>query len=154
MRCALLLVALLLLPGMEVYTLFGFFESAPLAAALYLAAAAGGGWLLMRAAKVGVAETLRRFGAEGGRPGALLLFGKLWTMGALLFFPGYITDALALLLLAAPGSFFPDKNARRNDGENEWDEVDGREEWDENDGRGGGKGRRAILEIEGREEKE
>ena len=116
---------------MEVYTLFRFFESAPLPAALYLLAAAGGGWLMMRAAKVGVSETVRRLAEQGGNPGGLLVFGKMWAMGALLFFPGYITDVLALLLLAAPGGFFPDQNNKRGDGrENRITEIHGREDGD------------------------
>ena len=109
---------------MEVYTLFRFFESAPLFAALYLLLATGGGWLMMRAAKVGLSETIRRLTQQGGNPGGLLIFGKMWAMGALLFFPGYITDFLALLLLAAPGRVFGDKNKKRIT------EIQGREDAD------------------------
>ena len=116
---------------MEVYTLFRFFESAPLPAGLYLLAATGGGWLMMRAAKVGLAETVRRLTERGGGPGGLLVFGKMWAMGALLFFPGYITDVLALLLLAAPGGFFPDQNRRGRGGRDKGiTEIHGREDGD------------------------
>ena len=115
---------------MEVYTLFRFFESAPAAAGLYLLVVTGLGWLMMRAAKVGFAETIHRLTRRGGGPGALLVFGKLWAMGALLFFPGYITDFIALILALLPGGFFGG-----------------------NDRRGGGKSGR-IVDIEGREDSE
>ena len=113
---------------MEVYTLFRFFESAPLAAGLYLLFVTGLGWLMMRAAKAGFAEIFRRLTRQGGHPGALLVFGKLWVMGALLFFPGYVTDFIALMLALLPGGLF---GAR--------------------DGRGGGKGGR-VVDIAGRED--
>lgn len=130
------MIFLLLLPGMEVYTLFRFFESAPLAAGFYLLAATALGWLMMRAAKVGLAETIRRLTQQGGRPGALLVFGKLWAMGALLFFPGYITDCMALFLLLLPGGLF----GGNDEGENKTDSK-----------RMGG---RRIVDVEGREDSE
>lgn len=105
------MIFLLLLPGAEVYTLFRFFESAPLAAFCYLLAACGIGWLLMRAAKVGFFETVRILMERGGHPGALLTFSKIWVVGGLLFFPGYITDLLALALL-----FYPADDSGKNGG--------------------------------------
>ena len=132
MRATLLLIFLLLLPGAEVYTLFQFFASAPLWASLYLLTATGVGWLLVRAAKVGFAETLRRLADGVGRgesPRALFVFGKLWAVGALLFFPGYITDFIALLLLLTPGVVFREERRR-----------------------GGGTGGEKIVDVEGRED--
>ena len=83
-----------------------FFASAPVAAGLWLVATLAGGWVLMRAAKIGLAETIRRVAESGGRPGGLLVFGKLWAVGALLFFPGLITDAVAAALMILPGGLF------------------------------------------------
>ena len=119
---------------MEVYTLFRFFESAPWLALAYLCAAGGIGWLLMRVAKVGVAETVRRLVEQRGRPAALLVFGKMWAVGALLFFPGYITDCLALALLLLPGGIFSG-GKNRGGGESE----------------NGSSGKpRRVVEVEGR----
>ena len=137
MRGSLILIFLLLLPGMEVYTLFRFFESAPWLALAYLCAAGAVGWLLMRVAKVGVAETVRRLVEQRGRPAALLIFGKMWAVGALLFFPGYITDCLALALLLLPGGIFSG-GKNRGGGESE---------------NGSGEKRRRVVEVEGRVER-
>ena len=124
---------------MEVYTLFRFFESAPWTALAYFCAATAAGWLLMRAAKIGLAETIRRLVEERGRPAALLAFGKMWAVGALLFFPGYITDFLALSLLLLPGGIFlQDDNRAKRPGP----EAGSRP----------GQGKRRIVDIEGRVE--
>lgn len=128
------MIFLLLLPGAEVYTLFQFFASAPLWASLYLLAATGLGWLMVRAAKVGFAETLRRLADGVGRgesPRALFVFGKMWAVGALLFFPGYITDFIALLFLLTPNVVFRGESRRENEaGEKRVVDVEGREDSD------------------------
>ena len=103
---------------MEVYTLFQFFANAPLLASLYLLAATGLGWLMVRAAKVGFAETLRRLADGVGRgesPRALFVFGKMWAVGALLFFPGYITDCIALVVAFDAGRCFPRGESARGE---------------------------------------
>ncbi len=97
--------------------LFSWIGESPGVALAYLALTLLAGVLLMRLARIGFFELLRRWGerAQAGEaaasPWALFLFGKMWIVGALLFFPGYITDAMALALVCF--SFFA---APKNDG--------------------------------------
>ena len=85
---------------MEVYLTFSWIAQSPLWALLYLAASMGAGWLCMMLAKVGFrgikSQIVMARQSHGLR--ALLVFGKLWIIGALLFFPGYLTDILAALI--------------------------------------------------------
>ena len=98
----LFLIVLLLAPLLEIYLAMRWLFSSPLAAGLYLAGAAIIGALLMKFAKIGVREAMRML-SDGGAPiGAAISFIKIWLAGALLFFPGYITDALAILILLLP----------------------------------------------------
>lgn len=86
---------------MEVYLLFNWIADAPLPALAYLAAVTALGFVCVKIAKVGFAEFLRQLAAarrgdinaEGGR--ILLGLGKMWVVGVLLIFPGYLTDLAA-----------------------------------------------------------
>lgn len=93
----LLLISLILLPSMEVYLFLSWIGESPVVALLYLAATMFLGVVCIRLAKLGLGEALvraRHLGA--GDAGILLTFGKLWIVGILFFFPGYITDIIAL----------------------------------------------------------
>ena len=115
---------LLLLPAVEVYLIFDWLLSAPLWALLYLAATVTGGLFLIKLAKVGFAESLAKLKSDSFSLSAIPIFGKLWVVGTLLAFPGYITDLLALVVLLWPIARSPNN--------------------------GGGKDSSGIMEIEGR----
>lgn len=111
---------------MEVYLLFSWIADAPLVAILYLICATLAGVFCIFWAKAAMREIFARLrDIERGGLGALLVFGKLWLIGALLLFPGYLTDMLALYLALfrrAPGG----------------------------KGGGGGGGDERVLEVRGR----
>ena len=101
-----LLILFLILPLADVGLAVAWFLDSPLWAGLYLAAAMIVGMLLMRLAKIGVGEMVRLLQQGGGRPTTLVGFAGMWAAGALLFFPGYLSDGLAaviLLLSLRPG---------------------------------------------------
>lgn len=114
-----LIFALLLLPGAEIYLLFEWFGEAPGWALAYLALTAAAGLFLMRIARVGFGEMARRWAQtqSAGRvsPWAFVLFGKMWFVGLLLTFPGYITDFIALCVILA-GLFAAPKGENNGDG--------------------------------------
>lgn len=88
---------------MEVYLLFSWIGESPTIALLYLSLSTVAGFVFMALAKAGLRDIFGRMrglvdGSErGGR--MFLLLGKLWFVGALLLFPGYLTDIAALYLL-------------------------------------------------------
>ena len=68
----------------------------------------------MRRAKAGFREVVSQM-RDGASLDAILKFGKLWLVGALLFFPGVISDALAILALLLPGRIFSAKKNQRRE---------------------------------------
>ena len=93
-----LLLLIIVFPFTELYLFFQWIETAPIIALLYMLATMGLGTACIKFAKVGFSEFFRhaRTDAVGAR--AVLLFGKLWIIGVLLFFPGYLTDGLAVII--------------------------------------------------------
>lgn len=85
---------------MEVYLLFSWIDASPLPALSYLAVSSIAGLGCLRLAKAGLREMLSRLrGLEEGREvHQMLQLGKLWFVGALLLFPGYLTDIAALYM--------------------------------------------------------
>ena len=114
MHPAFILLALLFFPAVEVYLLFRWLESDPVFASLWLACATLGGLYLVRRAKAGFREVVSQM-RDGASLDAILKFGKLWLVGALLFFPGVISDALAILALLLPGRIFSAKKNQRRE---------------------------------------
>ena len=90
-----MIIVVLVLPFAELYFFFGWIESSPAVALSYMGLTMAAGVFCMRFAKAGFGEFLRRARHERVSPLALLLFGKLWLAGALLFFPGVMSDVLA-----------------------------------------------------------
>ncbi len=72
------------------------------AGGLYFLAAAAVGALMMKFAKIGFGAALRLLRDKEVPPAAIAGFAKIWVAGALLFFPGYLTDALAVCVLLLP----------------------------------------------------
>ncbi len=68
----------------------------------------------MRRAKAGFREVVSQM-RGGASLDAILKFGKLWLVGALLFFPGVISDVLAILALLLPGRIFSAKTNQRRE---------------------------------------
>lgn len=97
----LILFFLILLPSMEVYLLFSWIGESPAVAVPYLVLSSGAGFACLFWAKAGLRELLPRLrdARAGGEVRALLYIGKMWLVGALLLFPGYLTDVAAGLLL-------------------------------------------------------
>lgn len=89
---------------MEVYLLFSWIADAPIVGLLYLAATVLLGFVCISIAKVGFAEIIQHVAQtrrgellpESMR--VLLVLGKMWVVGALLIFPGYLSDILAALI--------------------------------------------------------
>ncbi|MGI9307215.1 MAG: FxsA family protein [Gammaproteobacteria bacterium] len=107
------LIILLLAPLLDIFLLLRWLFDSPLAAGLYWAAATALGMLLLKFAKIGFAEMAARM--RGGRV-QLSMFGgfaAIWFAGALLCFPGYLSDAAALAVFVM--SFF----ARKKNAEEE-----------------------------------
>lgn len=109
-----ILIFFIVLPSVEIVLLFSWIAESPLLALLYLTLTIAAGLFCIRLAKVGWLEVLPRMrdlGVSGVK--VFLLASKLWVAGALLIFPGYITDiaALAVLLLFRGGG-----PPRRDDG--------------------------------------
>ena len=113
----LFLILLLLAPLLDIYLVLRWLFDSPLTAGLYAATAALLGALLMKFAKIGVGEAARLLSAGRAPPAAVARFVKLWAAGALLFFPGYLSDALAAGVLLLPSPPPPPKTrfAARND---------------------------------------
>ena len=110
---------------MEVYLLFSWIGDAPVPALLYLSLSTVAGVACMRLAKAGMRDIFARLRGAAGitEAGGLLTLGKLWFVGALLLFPGYLTDiAAVLILLLVGGGGKPD----RKDGQDDMVEVRGR----------------------------
>lgn len=122
-----ILIICAVLPAVEVYLLFSWLETSWAVALSYTAATMLAGIICMKTAKTGFAEFFLQL--RGGTPNlrALLLFGKMWIIGALLFFPGYLTDILAACV------FLAGIGGGRGGG----------------DGRGGDGGGDTVLEVEG-----
>ena len=101
---------------MEVYLLFGWIKDSPAPALTYLAAGTALGVVFLRRAKAGFREILPRLRGEAERREVrqLLQLGRLWFIGALLLFPGYLTDiaALGIWLLVRGGGGPPPPEER------------------------------------------
>lgn len=93
---------ILTFPAVEIYLLVVWLGNAPLLGTLYIVLSMAAGVLCIKFAKLGFAEFIHRLQAAaraGDAPSdgmPLLLFGKMWIIGALLFFPGYLTDLIAV----------------------------------------------------------
>lgn len=95
-----LIFAILLLPGAEVYLLFDWFGDSPAWALVYVLLTSAAGVFLMRLARAGFGAILRGW-EKRSSPWSFIIFGKMWFAGALLLFPGYLTDILALAVVVA-----------------------------------------------------
>lgn len=96
-----LLIILAGLPLADIILAIGWLLESPLVALLYFTAMVFAGVFLIRLAKVAMGEVLRVLQEERLSP-ALFVgqgFAKLWFAGALLVFPGYLTDIIAALLV-------------------------------------------------------
>ena len=101
MRARYLLLAVLLLPVVEIFVLVKVGHAiGALSTVLAIVFAAILGVLTMRVQGIATAFRVRAALARGELPGAALLDG-LWLLlaGLLLLIPGFVTDAIALLLL-------------------------------------------------------
>ncbi|MGI9338038.1 MAG: FxsA family protein [Gammaproteobacteria bacterium] len=94
----LLIFGFLLLPGAEVYLLFDWFGDAPGWALAYLVLTSAAGVFLMRLARAGFGAILQGW-SQRSSPLSFILLGKMWLVGALLLFPGYLTDGIALMVI-------------------------------------------------------
>ena len=92
------LILLLLLPLSDIYLAFSWINESPLVALLYFAATTILGILLMKFAKIGFGEVTKLFHSGHVDPRLLAGFAGFWVAGALLFFPGYLSDIVAALL--------------------------------------------------------
>ncbi len=97
----LIFILLLLAPLLDIYLLLRWLFESPVAAALYWAAATAAGALLIKFAKIGLGETLELL-RHGRGAAAVGGFAAAGFAGALLIFPGYLSDILAAIVLAAP----------------------------------------------------
>ena len=100
-----LIFAVLLLPGAEVYLLFDWFGDSPGWALVYVVLTSAAGIFLMRLARAGFGAIVRSW-SQRSSPWSFVLFGKMWFVGALLVFPGYLSDIIALVIIVA-GLFAP-----------------------------------------------
>jgi UPF0716 family protein affecting phage T7 exclusion len=117
MPFSLLFFIVLLLPVLEIYLLISWVVESPLVALLYLFITMGLGALLIKVAKIGFGEIIRIMREQSGAGlGALIGFGKLWAVGILLFFPGYLSDVLALAIALFPVKAQPTPNRPTDDG--------------------------------------
>jgi len=113
------LFLIILLPSMEVYLLFSWIADAPFFALPYLAATILLGFVCMGVAKIGVADIIqhvtqtRRGELLPESTRALLALGKMWVIGVLLIFPGYLTDILAVLIWLLAGRKRTDDDNRK-----------------------------------------
>lgn len=96
------LIVLLLAPLLDIILALRWLFESPAAAGLYLAAAAVLGVLMMKFAKIGVSEAMRLLRDKRTNFTTVIGFAKMWAIGALLFFPGFLSDGLALCLLLLP----------------------------------------------------
>lgn len=101
---------------MEVYLLFSWIGDAPVAALLYLIASMSAGAACLLLAKAGLRDFLSQLGAlrRGAAPDFFLQLGRLWLVGVLLLFPGYLTDIAALLVLLRSLRRRPEEKRRDN----------------------------------------
>lgn len=84
----------------DLWLIISWLGASPLMAILYVAGTMGAGLLLIKFAKVGIGEAMRLLSSgDKVRGAAALFFAKLWLAGALLFFPGYLSDIVAVLIL-------------------------------------------------------
>lgn len=80
--------------------LFSWLSDSPGRAIAYLLLTSVVGVLLMKAARAGFGAIMRGF-SRNASPWSFILLGKMWFAGALLLFPGYLTDIIALLIIIA-----------------------------------------------------
>ena len=102
-----LLILLLLPPLLDIYLMCSWlWESTPVALAYLVATMLLGGGMI-KLAKIGVGEGFRLMRENRASPTLIIRFIRIWLGGALLFFPGYLSDVLALLVLLFPGGSRP-----------------------------------------------
>ena len=95
-------IILIILPILDIYLALSWLFDAPTFALIYFAITMGIGAFLIKLAKVGVKEVFRLLSTQAVSPLAAIGFIKLWIIGAFLFFPGYISDILALIIWWLP----------------------------------------------------
>ncbi|MGU9951986.1 MAG: FxsA family protein [Gammaproteobacteria bacterium WSBS_2016_MAG_OTU1] len=91
------LILLLLLPLLDIYFAVTWLFESPVIASLYFLATTVLGIFLMKFAKVGFGEMMRLLQNGVANPRLLAGFAGFWVAGALLFFPGYFSDIVAVL---------------------------------------------------------
>lgn len=110
-----LLLFIVLPPLLDLYLALRWLFSSPLLAGLYFTIAAAAGVLLVRFAKIGVGEAVKMLSAGDAPIGAAIGFMKIWLAGALLFFPGYLSDAIAIIVLLLPSPKMRAARSSEND---------------------------------------
>lgn len=98
-----LLILLLLLPLIDIYLMCRWLWESTAVALAYLAVTMLLGGFMIKLAKLGVGEVFRLMQSNRASPALMIRFARIWFSGALLLFPGYMSDALALLVLLFPG---------------------------------------------------
>ena len=89
---------------MEVYLLFSWIADSPVFGLSYVVVTILLGFACINLAKIGFADVIqhvtqtRRGELLPGSMRALLVLGKMWAVGVLLIFPGYLTDILAVAI--------------------------------------------------------
>lgn len=110
---------------MEVYLLFSWIADSPLVGLSYLAATIVLGLVCISLAKVGLVDVIqhvmqtRRGEMLPESTRALLTLGKVWVVGVLLVFPGYLTDILAVIIW-----IFVGRSGRNNNNNNNRNDHD------------------------------
>ena len=102
-----ILILLLGTPLLDIFLAFSWLFDSPVAAGVYLAATMLAGGLMLKFAKIGAAEAVNMVSQHNVAIFAVIGFVRIGVAGALLLFPGYISDVLAVILLCLPGKWFP-----------------------------------------------
>jgi UPF0716 protein FxsA len=104
MPALLILFLLLLFPALEIVLLARIADTIGLGWTLaWVAAAAIAGWAMIRGEQAAFRARLRASVEGGGNPLVTILSsGRRFLAGALLLFPGVISDALAIIALLLP----------------------------------------------------
>ena len=107
MRIGLIVLLIILsFPILEAVGLVWLFGKIGWWAAIWLAAAAGGGIALIRFERIAWSVRMLSTLQSGAHPFAsLFASGRVLLAGGLLIFPGFISDIIALVLLLLPGTW-------------------------------------------------
>lgn len=107
MRLLIALIVVLSFPALEIYTLVQIYQHIGWWIIALLAGAALAGWLLIVEERLAFFARLVMTVQAGGSPlRALFESGRTMVAGALLIFPGVISDMLAILVLLIPARLF------------------------------------------------